>query len=131
MKYGFVKVAAAAPMLEKLLFSAKKKYDILDGTIYPIRNDFFGSSVTVSLEKAGKMARLTVHNTGSYIPPEDLPHVFERFYRADKSRTAGDSSGLGLAIVQSVAEAMGGSVAAESSREAGTSFTVLLPRENG
>lgn len=89
-----------------------------------------GSSVTVSLEKAGKKAKLTVHNTGSYIPPEDLAHVFERFYRADKSRTAGDSSGLGLAIVQSVVEAMGGSVSAESSEEAGTSFTVLLPREN-
>lgn len=90
-----------------------------------------GSTVTVSLEKAGKKAKLTVHNTGSYIPPEDLAHVFERFYRADKSRTAGDSSGLGLAIVQSVAEAMGGTVAAESSKESGTAFTVLLPRENG
>ena len=87
-----------------------------------------GSSVTVSLEKAGKKAKLTVHNTGSYIPTEDLAHVFERFYRADKSRTAGDSSGLGLAIVQSVVEAMGGSVAAESSEESGTAFTVLLPR---
>ena len=90
-----------------------------------------GSSVTVSLEKAGKKARLAVHNTGSYIPPEDLSHVFERFYRADKSRTAGDSSGLGLAIVQSVVESMGGTVTAESSESAGTSFTVLLPRENG
>ena len=89
-----------------------------------------GSSVTVSLEKAGKRAKLTVHNTGSYIPAEDLPHVFERFYRADKSRTASESSGLGLAIVQSVAESMGGSVSAESSQEGGTSFTVQLPREN-
>ena len=89
-----------------------------------------GSRVTVSLDKAGKRAKLTVHNTGSYIPPEDLAHVFERFYRADKSRTEGDSSGLGLAIVQSVAEAMGGSVAAESSEAGGTAFTVLLPREN-
>ena len=88
-----------------------------------------GSAVTVSLEKAGKKAKLTVHNTGSYIPPEDLPHVFERFYRADKSRTAADSSGLGLAIVQSVVESMGGAVACESSREGGTAFTVLLPRE--
>ena len=90
-----------------------------------------GSSVTVTLEKAGKKAKLTVHNTDSYIPTEDLAHVFERFYRADKSRTEGDSSGLGLAIVQSVAEAMGGAVAAESSREGGTAFMVLLPRENG
>ena len=90
-----------------------------------------GSRVTVSLEKAGKKAKLTVHNTGSYIPPEDLPHVFERFYRADKSRTASDSSGLGLAIVQSVAESMQGSVAAESTEAGGTAFTVLLPRENG
>ena len=90
-----------------------------------------GSSVTVSLEKAGKKAKLTVHNTGSYIPPEDLQHVFERFYRADKSRTASDSSGLGLAIVQSVVESMGGTVAAESSENGGTAFTALLPRENG
>ena len=90
-----------------------------------------GSRVTVSLEKAGKKARLTVHNTGSYIPPEDLAHVFERFYRADKSRTASDSSGLGLAIVQSVVERMKGAVTAESSQESGTAFTVLLPRENG
>ena len=89
-----------------------------------------GSTITVSLEKAGKKAKLTVHNTGSYIPPEDLSHVFERFYRADKSRTASESSGLGLAIVQSVAESMGGSVSAESSEGAGTAFTVLLPREN-
>ena len=86
-----------------------------------------GSAITVSLEKAGKKARLSVHNTGSYIPAEDLAHVFERFYRADKSRTAADSSGLGLAIVERVAEAMGGSVTAESSEESGTTFTVLLP----
>ena len=90
-----------------------------------------GSRVTVSLEKAGKKAKLTVHNTGSYIPPEDIQHVFERFYRADKSRTEGDSSGLGLAIVESVVEAMGGTVAAESSETGGTAFTALLPRENG
>ena len=90
-----------------------------------------GSSVTVSLEKAGKRAKLSVHNTGSYIPPEDLPHVFERFYRADKSRTASDSSGLGLAIVQSVVESLGGTVSVESSESVGTAFTVLLPRENG
>ena len=89
-----------------------------------------GSGITVSLEKAGKKAKLTVRNTGSYIPPEDLPHVFERFYRADKSRTEGDSSGLGLAIVQSVVESMKGSVAAESSEAGGTAFTVTLPREN-
>ena len=90
-----------------------------------------GSRVTVSLEKAGKKAKLTVHNTGSYIPPEDLKHIFERFYRADKSRTEGDSSGLGLAIVESVVEAMGGTVSAESSETGGTAFTALLPRENG
>lgn len=89
-----------------------------------------GSAVSVSLEKAGKKAKLTVHNTGSYISPEDLAHVFERFYRADKSRTEGDSSGLGLAIVQSVVESMKGTVTAESSESAGTAFTVLLPREN-
>ena len=90
-----------------------------------------GSDIAVTLEKAGKKnLRLSVHNTGSYIPPEDLSHVFERFYRADKSRTASDSSGLGLAIVQSVVESMKGFVAAESSEAEGTTFSVILPREN-
>jgi signal transduction histidine kinase len=69
---------------------------------------------------------LSVHNTGSTIPPEDLPRVFERFYQVDKARAAG-SSGLGLAISREIVLAHGGRCWAESSGEQGTTFFVLLP----
>ncbi|MBQ7278114.1 MAG: HAMP domain-containing histidine kinase [Clostridia bacterium] len=89
-----------------------------------------GSTITLTLEKSGaRKVKLTVHNTGSYISPEDLPHIFERFYRADKSRTGSESSGLGLAIVQSIVQRMKGTIWAESDPTAGTAFVVLLPRE--
>jgi signal transduction histidine kinase len=72
------------------------------------------------------LARLSVIDTGIGIAPEDLPHVFERFFRADRARhTAG--SGLGLSIARWIAEAHGGSVSVESSVGAGSMFTVALP----
>ena len=71
-------------------------------------------------------AVLAVHNSGSHIPAEDLPRVFERFYQVDKARSAG-SSGLGLAIIREVAQAHGGRCWAESTPERGTEFFVLLP----
>ncbi len=71
---------------------------------------------------------VAVHNTGSYIPPEDLPHVFDRFYRVDKSRSrAIPGSGLGLAIAREVVERHGGTIRAESDPAAGTTFIVTLP----
>jgi two-component system sensor histidine kinase BaeS len=73
---------------------------------------------------------LSVADTGSGIPAEHLPNIFERFYRADSSRqqeTGG--SGLGLAIVRSIVEAHGGSVSVASEPGSGTTFTVGLPLE--
>jgi signal transduction histidine kinase len=77
---------------------------------------------------ARPLVSVMVHNTGSYIPPEDLPHIFDRFYRVDKSRSrqvAG--SGLGLAIAREVVERHRGTIRAESDPVAGTSFVVTLP----
>ena len=71
-------------------------------------------------------ALVSVHNVGSYIPPEDLPRVFERFYQVDKSRANG-GSGLGLAIVREVVQAHGGTVEAASDPKTGTTFVVSLP----
>jgi len=72
------------------------------------------------------MVVVRVHNTGSYIPPEDLPRIFERFYQVDKSRSNG-TSGLGLSIVREVVQSHGGTVEAFSDRERGTTFVIRLP----
>jgi signal transduction histidine kinase len=69
-----------------------------------------------------------VCDTGLGISAEDLPHIFERFYRVDKahSRTHG-GTGLGLSIVKSIAETYSGSVSVESVLGQGSTFTILLP----
>lgn len=76
----------------------------------------------------GRDAKLTVCNTGTPIAADDLPHVFDRFYRADKARTSGAGGyGLGLAIAREIAREHNGDITVESSEGAGTAFTVKLP----
>jgi signal transduction histidine kinase len=71
---------------------------------------------------------LRVADTGVGIEPEHLPHLFERFYRADQSRArVAGGSGLGLAISQWIATAHGGDISVESTLGEGTTFTVRLP----
>ena len=87
-----------------------------------------GGSVSVSLRRAGKTAQLAISNTGSVIAPDDLPHIFDRFYRTDKARTSGAGGfGLGLAIAREIAREHGGDITCTSSEPAGTTFTVTLP----
>lgn len=91
-----------------------------------------GGRIGLEIKQTAGEARIVVANSGPGIAPEDLPHVFERFYRGQtaelraRSRGAG-GSGLGLAIVKSVAEMHGGGVVAESQTGQGASFTVRLP----
>lgn len=80
--------------------------------------------VTTSLENHA--AVLTVADTGDGISAADLPHVFERFYRADKSRSTG-GLGLGLAITKAIVTAHGGTIEVTSQKNAGTTFRVRLP----
>ena len=78
------------------------------------------------LEKGKKKTHLTVHNAGSFIAPQDLPHIFERFYRADKTRGETQGHGLGLPILKKITELCGGTITAESDETAGTTFTVCF-----
>lgn len=85
-------------------------------------------TVDVDLSAKGGACVARVRNTGAPIAAEDLPHVFDRFYRADKARTSGKGGyGLGLSIAQTIARDHGGDISAESSASDGTVFTVTLP----
>lgn len=88
-----------------------------------------GGTVTLRVERAGGWARLLVSDTGIGIPPEHLPHVFERFYQASPART-GSGHGLGLSICKWIVEAHGGVLQAEGNAGAGagTSLIVSLPQ---
>ena len=84
-------------------------------------------SAMFSLSRQRNHALLCVQNTGPAIPPEQLARIFERFYRADPSRSRTQGGyGLGLSIAESIVHAHGGSIRAESSPDTGTVFTVLL-----
>jgi two-component system, OmpR family, sensor kinase len=85
-----------------------------------------GGRVAVGVERAGGWARLQVADTGSGIAPEDVPHVFDRFYRGDRSRGRG-GAGLGLAIARQLVAAHGGRIEVASPPGAGATFTVTLP----
>jgi two-component system, OmpR family, sensor histidine kinase BaeS len=84
--------------------------------------------VVLSAAASDGIVRLGVRDSGSGILPEDLPHVFDRFYRGDKSRqrTGEESSGLGLAIAKAIVEAHGGSISVTSAPDKGATVTVSL-----
>lgn len=87
-----------------------------------------GGAITMSAERAGNDLLITVHNSGSYIPPEQLPRIFERFYRADPARAGeGRHGGLGLSIASEIVTAHHGRIEASSDPETGTAFRVYLP----
>lgn len=87
--------------------------------------------IEVTLRRDAQQAVLTVTDHGDGIPPEHLAHIFDRFYRADPSRTRGSGgSGLGLTIVNSIVQAHGGEVAVSSEVGLGTTFTVRLTLAN-
>jgi signal transduction histidine kinase len=105
-----------------------------------LRHTLVGGSVTVSAFQSGKALEFAVADTGEGIAPEDLPHVFERFWRADRARARPEracsdgsegrwagGSGLGLSVAQSLIEAQGGRIWVESQVGQGSTFHFTLP----
>ena len=104
------------------------KQALLNLMVNAIQHTPTGGTVTLSVAKHGDYAAIRVADTGCGIAPEDIPHIFDRFYRADKARTrVRGGAGLGLPIVRGIAEAHGGDVSVESTPDQGSTFTLLLP----
>ncbi|MBV8490674.1 MAG: PAS domain-containing protein [Candidatus Eremiobacteraeota bacterium] len=93
-----------------------------------LRHTAAGGRVKVELDARGSDAVVRIRDTGEGIPYRDLPHIFERFYVVDRSRTReSGGAGLGLAIVKGIVDAHGGAISAESMLGRGTTFTIRLP----
>jgi signal transduction histidine kinase len=103
-------------------------YNLLDNAIHHTPAD---GCVTLAARRLAQGVQVSVHNTGSVIPPDDLPRVFERFYRVERSRAQDGSgyrgTGLGLAIARGFVEAHGGRINVSSDAIQGTTFTFSLP----
>ena len=85
------------------------------------------SVVTIRLERVRERISFSVNNTGNVISADDIEHIFDRFYRAEKSRTSG-GFGLGLSIAKNIVKTLGGKISVTSNEQTGTTFTVkFLP----
>ncbi|MFN2601994.1 MAG: sensor histidine kinase [Gemmatimonadaceae bacterium] len=87
-----------------------------------------GGTVELGVEGADNEVTITVRDSGAGIPPEQLPHIFEKFYQANnQAQSATRGTGLGLAIAREIVEAHGGTIAVSSNQGVGTTFTITLP----
>lgn len=89
-----------------------------------IKYEADNGKIIISLYSKGKKVYFSVLNQNTVIDKQDIPHIFERFYRSDKSRTSDNGHGLGLAIVKNLVEMTNGKISAESSESVGTVFTI-------
>ncbi len=87
-----------------------------------------GGTIQIVVQTNGTGAKVSVRDSGSGIPAEHLPRVFDRFYRVDKSRSL-HGTGLGLALVKSIMDLHGGSAVVESKVDQGTTFTLMFPNK--
>lgn len=88
----------------------------------------FDGAIEVSLRPGGRVAELRVRDTGTGIPPEEMPRLFERFHRVESARgRTHEGSGIGLALVQELVKLHGGTITAESEVGRGTTFTIAIP----
>ena len=100
-------------------------HNILENAVAHTRK---GGAIKIAAGQKGKWVEVSVSDTGEGIPAEDLPHIFERFYRVDKSRArATGGSGLGLTIAKRLVEAHGGTIVVNSTLGEGSRFSFTLP----
>ncbi|NOZ07232.1 MAG: cell wall metabolism sensor histidine kinase WalK [Chloroflexi bacterium] len=120
-----------AENLPAVLADAERVHQVVTNLVHnAIKFTPPGGGVTVSAEQAGDEVIIAVRDTGAGIPADDLPRIFERFYRADRSRSGG-GTGLGLSIAKHIVQAHGGRIWAESIEGRGSTFYFSLPVAQG
>jgi signal transduction histidine kinase len=121
-------IEITGPKVELIADHSRMKQVIVNLLSNAIKYSKEGCSITFELFQHNNNSGFAIHDNGIGIPQEELPFIFERFYRADKSRnrTTG-GSGIGLTIVKSIIQAHGGSITAESEFGKGSTLTVSLP----
>jgi heavy metal sensor kinase len=115
---GKSRIGGDTRMIQRLLSN------LLDNAI---KYTLSGGTVAVSLKEKGENWVITLKDTGIGISPDDLPHIFERFYRCDRSRSQ-EGVGLGLSLARAIARAHGGDILALSQQDQGSTFEVILPK---
>lgn len=126
IKAGILEVDGDKQPMDRELV-ARILYNLADNGI---KYTAAGGAVNIRGEVRGRELVLQVKDNGEGIPAEDLPHIFDRFYRVDKARSRETGgTGLGLAIVQKAAKMLGGTVMVESQAGRGSLFEVRLPGE--
>jgi two-component system heavy metal sensor histidine kinase CusS len=137
----FFELPAAEAGVELLILCAPNVHADLDRLLFQravsnlvgnaLRYTPRGGRVAVSAARANGELRVEVADTGCGIPTDDLPHIFDRFYRADPARSnAAGNAGLGLAIVKSIVALHGGTITARSTPGEGTSMSIRVPNED-
>lgn len=122
-----------APGLPEVNVDVERLAQVLDNLILnAFRYTPPGGKIDLGASAAAGGVQIEVQDTGGGIPAEDVPFIFDRFYRGDKARVQneepGSGSGLGLAIARSIVQAHGGQIRVESQVEQGTRFIILLPK---
>jgi signal transduction histidine kinase len=121
--------ASAEPGVDPVLMDARQIGRVLANLLgNALRHTPAGGTVQVQAARTGEHVLVKISDTGEGMGAEDLPHIFERFYRAEKSRSrATGGAGLGLAIAKGIVEAHGGQIDVESATGQGTRFSFTLP----
>jgi two-component system phosphate regulon sensor histidine kinase PhoR len=115
------------PDLPLVLADAERVQQVITNIVHnAIKFTLSGGQVTLSAQPVGEEVIISVHDTGVGIPADDLPRIFERFYKADRARSGG-GTGLGLSIARHIIQAHGGRIWAESVESKGSTFYAALP----
>ena len=126
-------VVEASPDLPRILADPLRLEQVLNNLLEnAVKYTDAGGRICLRAAPAGDNVELRVEDTGSGIPPADVAHIFERFYRADKARSREQGgTGLGLSIVKHIVHLHGGTVMAESKYGEGTAIILRLPLGSG